>query len=126
MLLTLGALILLSILTLGINTSQLSTQDTMQNSKLGVLAVSVASSIMEEASEKAFDETSVEDFVGSLTSLTNRNSFGTESGESPDSSNTFDDFDGYSIVDSTMPSALFNVNCSVNYINPDLVVICPI
>ncbi len=69
MLLTLGALILLSTLTLRVNSSQLTTQDTMQNTKFGVLAVSVASSIMEEASEKAFDEKSVEDFVSSLSSL---------------------------------------------------------
>jgi hypothetical protein len=124
MLLTLGALILLSTLTLRVNTSQLTTQDTMQNSKFGVLAVSVASSIMEEASEKAFDEKSVEDFIDNTNSLTTRNKFGTDGGEDPDSSNTFDDFDdfeGYSIIDSTMPSAIFNVSCIVNYVDPDVV-----
>ena len=42
MLLTLGALVILSLLTLRVNSSQLSTQDTMQNSKFGILAVSVA------------------------------------------------------------------------------------
>jgi hypothetical protein len=122
MLLTLGALILLSLLTLRVNSSQLSTQDTMQNSKFGILAVSVASSIMQEASEKSFDENSVEDFLSTLNLLTNRNSFGTESGEIADSSNTFDDFDdfdGYSKIDSTMPSAIFNVSCIVNYVDPD-------
>jgi hypothetical protein len=124
MLLTLGALILLSTLTLRVNTSQLTTQDTMQNSKFGVLAVSVASSIMEEASEKAFDEKSLEDFIDNTSSLTTRNKFGTDGGENSDSSNTFDDFDdfdGYSAIDSTMPSAIFNVSCTVNYVDPDVV-----
>ena len=123
MMLTLGALILLSLLTLRVNSSQLSTQDTMQNSKFGVLAVSVASSIIEEASEKTFDEKTDSNFVSSVSGLTNRSSFGTDSGENADSSNTFndfDDFDGYSITDSTMPSAIFNVSCIVNYIDPDL------
>ena len=122
MLLTLGALILLSTLTLRVNSSQLTTQDTMQNTKFGVLAVSVASSIMEEASEKAFDEKSVEGYIDDTKKLSKRNSFGTDSGENADSSNTFDDFDdfdGYSIIDSTMPSAVFNVSCIVNYVDPD-------
>ena len=76
MLLTLGALILLSTLTLRVNTSQLTTQDTMQNSKFGVLAVSVASSIMEEASEKAFDEKSVENSIDDTKSLSKRDKNG--------------------------------------------------
>ena len=119
MMLTLGALILLSLLTLRVNSSQLTTQDTMQNTKFGVLAVSVASSIMEEASEKAFDEKSVGGYIDDTKNLSKRNSFGTDSGENADSSNTFDDFDGYSIIDSTMPSAVFNVSCIVNYVDPD-------
>ena len=124
MLLTLGALILLSTLTLRVNTSQLTTQDTMQNSKFGVLAVSVASSIMEEASEKAFDEKSVENSIDDTKSLSKRdkNGFKTDPGENPDSSNTFDDFDdfdGYSKIDTSMPSAVFDVSCIVNYVDPD-------
>jgi hypothetical protein len=124
MLLTLGALILLSTLTLRVNTTQLSTQDTMQNSKFGVLAVSVASSIMEEASEKAFDEISVGNFIDDTKSLSKRDKSGfkIDPGENPDNSNTFDDFDdfdGYSKIDSTMPSAIFNVSCIVNYVDPD-------
>jgi len=78
---------------------------------------------MEEASERAFDEKTDSNFVSNLSELTNRNSFGTESGENPDSSNTFDtfdDFDGYSKIVSDMPSDIFNVSCIVNYVNPDI------
>lgn len=123
MLLTLGALILLSLLSLRVNSSQLTTQDTMQNSKFGILAVSVASSIMEEASEKAFDEKSIDDFITSLSSLTAKGSFGTESGEYSDSTSTFDDFDdfdGYTATITNMPSAIFDVSCEVNYVDPDI------
>jgi hypothetical protein len=126
MLLTLGALILLSTLTLRVNSSQLTTQDTMQNTKYGVLAVSVASSIMEEASEKAFDEKSVGGYIDDLKKLTKigKDGFKTDAGENADSSNTFDDFDdfdGYSIVieDTTMRTAIYNVSCKVNYVDPE-------
>ena len=120
MLLTLGALILLSTLTLRVNTSQLSTQDTMQNTKFGVLAVSVASSIMEEASEKAFDTNTDGNFVTNLSELTAPNSLGPANGETRDMFNDFDDFNGLIDTVTNMPSAVFNVSCIVDYIDPDL------
>jgi trimethylamine:corrinoid methyltransferase-like protein len=120
MLLTLGALILLSILTLRVNTGQLSTQDTMQNTKFGVLAVSVASSIMEEASEKAFDTKTDGNFVANLSELTAPNSLGPANGETRDLFNDFDDFNGLVDTITNMPSAVFKVSCTVDYIDPDL------
>jgi len=122
MLLTLGALVLFSLLVLRVNSSQLSTQETMQNSKFGILAVSVASSFIEAATEKAFDENSIDDFITSLSSLTSKGNFGTDMNENPDSTNTFDDFDdydGYTATVTNMPSAVFNVSCNVNYVDPE-------
>jgi len=120
MMLTLGALLLLSLLTLRVNSSQLTTQDTMQNSKFGILAVSVASSIIEEASEKAFDEKTDSNFVSSLNQLTPVAGLGPGNGETHDMFNDFDDYDGYTDTITNMPSAIFNVSCIVNYVNPDL------
>jgi MSHA pilin protein MshD len=120
MLLTLGALILLSTLTLRVNTSQLSTQDTMQNTKFGVLAVSVASSIIEEASEKAFDANTDGNFVSSLSGLTSVAGLGPAAGETHDMFNDFDDYNGYTDTITNMPSAIYNVSCIVNYVDPDL------
>lgn len=123
MLLSLGALILLSFLTLRINSNQLTTQDIMQNSKFGILAVSVASSFIEEATEKAFDENGLENFITSLSTLTAKSDFGPENGENPDSSYTFDDFDdydGYTTEISNIPSAVFDVACTVDYVDPDV------
>ncbi len=122
MLLTIGAIILFSILALQINSNQLTTQETMQNSKFGILAVSVASSFIEEATEKAFDENSIDDFVTSLSTLTSRGSFGPDAGENPDSTSQFDDFDdydGYTVTITDMPSAVFKVMCTVDYVNPE-------
>ena len=78
---------------------------------------------MEEASEKAFDENSIEDFVTSVSTFTSKANFGTETGEYSDSTNTFDDFDdfdGYAATITNMPSAIFDVSCTVNYVNPDV------
>ncbi|MCG6913762.1 hypothetical protein LJE86_07575, partial [bacterium BMS3Abin03] len=62
-LLTIGALLILSLTVLRVNNSILVTDNILQDSKLGVLATSVATSLMEEASKKAFDEGSVDDAV---------------------------------------------------------------
>ena len=128
MMITLGAVILLSTLVLRVNGSQLITQDSMQNNKFGILAVSLATSVIEEASEKAFDEASTSNFVSSKTALTNKHDFGPEPGLNPDSTweildslETYDDFDdyhNYTNRDSTMPSAIFDISCQVNYVNP--------
>jgi len=123
MMLSLGAMILLSFLILRVNGSQLTTQDTMQNTKFGILAVSLASSVLESASEKAYDEKSAGNFVSKLSKLTDENKFGTDGGEDPDSISTFDDFDdfdGYTVADSSLPSAVFNINCKVQYVDPDV------
>lgn len=122
MMLTLGAMILLSFLILRVNGSQLTTQESMQTSKFGILGISIASSIIESASEKSFDEKSIQNFVSKLSDITSTNKFGVESGENSDSINTFDDFDdfhNYSYIDSTMPSAVYNVSCKVNYVSPN-------
>ncbi|MBT8392601.1 MAG: hypothetical protein KJO48_12615 [Ignavibacteria bacterium] len=121
MMITLGALVLISFVVLRVNGSQLTVQDSMQNSKFGILAISLATSIIENATEKAYDEKSTEDFLTSLSQLTARSSFGIEGGEDADSVHTFDDFDdfhSYSVVDTSMPSAHFQIDCAVNYVDP--------
>ncbi len=45
---------------------------------------------------------------------------GIDSGEvitDPKTFNDFDDYDGYSTVDSSMPSTVFQLSCRVNYVN---------
>ncbi len=128
MMITLGAVLLLSTIVLRVNGSQLANQDSMQNNKFGILAISLATSVIEEASEKAFDEASTSNFLNSTSLLTPHGSFGPEPGLNPDSTweildslETYDDFDdyhNYSNRDSTMPSAIFDVSCQVNYVNP--------
>ncbi len=99
----------------------------MYNTKFGILAVSLATSFIEEASERAFDEKSIDDFITSVSKFTSSGSFGPEPGMNPDSTwefsdsletyDDFDDFDGWTETITTMPSAVFYINCKVDYID---------
>ena len=89
-----GALLLLSLSILRVNNSILTTDVIMQDSKLGVLAVSLASSLIEEASKKAFDAATADDAVTNLSALTSPYGLGHGSGETPENYNDFLDTDG--------------------------------
>ncbi|HRI47053.1 MAG: hypothetical protein KF721_03885 [Ignavibacteriaceae bacterium] len=116
--LTLGAIMLLSFLTLRINSNLLIAQTSLHNAKFGLLATSLAASMMERGSRLAFDEASVDDAITTLTQLTPPNSLGPESGETLNTFDDLDDFNNYDVTDSSMPSAIFRVRCKVFYINP--------
>jgi len=118
-LLSIGALLLLSLTILRVNNSILTTDTVMQDSKFGILATSIATSLIEKASKKAFDANTFGNAVSSLSELTPASGLGLGSGESaPDSCNDFDDFDGYTAQITNLPSAVFNVSCQVCYVNP--------
>ena len=128
MLLALGAMMLLTILLLNVNRNSLAIEDVMYDSNFGITATSIASSIIEDASKKRFDKVTAEydptdstyTAVYDPTYLTPAGSLGIDSGEiitDPRTFNDFDDYDNYTTVDSTMPSAVFNVLCKVNYVN---------
>ena len=53
--LAIGAIILLSTVVLRVNNSFLTTNEIMMDSKFGVLGISLAQSVIEEASSKSFD-----------------------------------------------------------------------
>jgi MSHA pilin protein MshD len=115
MMLTLGALMILALIVLRVNNGFLTTNSTLLDSKLGVLATSVATSVIEEATGKAFDHNSDSTSISDLTKLTS--TMGPETGETYPDFNDFDDYDGFHKVDNSMPSAEFHIDCVVNYIS---------
>jgi len=115
MLITMAALMLLSLVVLRVNKGFLSTNTVMMESKFGVLGVSLATSMIEEANGKAFDQNTDSNTVTSTTMLS---SLGPESGEVYPNYNDFDDFNGLVKIDSTLPSAIFKIACNVDYVNP--------
>jgi hypothetical protein len=124
-LLSLVAMILLSLVIITVSKNSLYTEDVMYNSNFGITATSLASSIIEDASKKGFDcvtDTMVLDpnNASDLNLLTDPDSLGTDTGEDPNNPKTFNDFDdynNYATTDSSMPTAIFNVACKVNYVN---------
>lgn len=127
MLITVAAMLLLSLLILRVGSTTIINQDSMQNSKFGVLAVSISNSILEQATMHSFDEKANTDprtYFSNVNELTVDGSLGIDSGESADSVETFDDFDdfnGYTKTFSKLGSAVFTVNCVVNYIDDGIV-----
>ena len=128
MFLALGAMILLTILILNVNRNTSAVEDTMYDSNFGITGTSIASSIIEDASKLRFDKVSaVYDPADSTythiyvaTDFTPADSLGIDSGEditNPKSFNDFDDYNNYSTVDSTMPSAIFNISSRVYYVD---------
>jgi len=118
MMMAIGAMLLLSTVMLRVNSNNLLNGTLRDEAQYGVLATSIASSLIEEATGKAFDAKSDSNSVFSLTELTDVGSLRPESAEVYPDYNDFDDFNGLALVDSSMPSAPFNVSCSVCYVNP--------
>ncbi len=119
MLLSIGAIFLLSFLILRVNTTQLRTEEDMGNTKFGIMAISVATSVIEAASNKAYDENSYNNFVSSLTQLTDPTKLGPDKAEVYPNFNDFDDYNGLD-QDISIPGDInsLHVNCTVVYVTP--------
>jgi len=118
MMITISAMLLLSIVILRTNNSFLITDSVLYDTKFSVLAVSIGTSLIEEANSKAFDTKTDSASVTSLGELTLPSLLGPETGEVAANYNDFDDYNNYLRIDSSMPSAVFSIDCKVNYISP--------
>jgi len=115
MMITIAAMMLLSLVILRVNNGFLNTNIVLMETKFGVLGVSIATSVMEEASGKAFDEKTDS---SSITKLNDLSSIGPD-GETYSNFDDFDDYDGYSRIVDDMPSAVFKISCEVDYVKTD-------
>ena len=116
MMITLAAMMLLALVILRVNNGFLSTNTVLMETKFGVLGVSLATSIIEDATGKAFDENSDSGTVAALNDLS---TLGPD-GEVWPNFDDFDDYKGLVYIDSTMPSARFKITCDVVYVEPNL------
>ncbi len=114
MMITIGALFLLSLVILRVTRGFLNTDEVLLDNKLGVLAVSVASSLLEEASGKAFDENTDSATVSSLSGLST--TLGPD-GEVYPHFNDIDDYNGFKKIDNTIPAARFIDSVAVVYVS---------
>lgn len=133
MLLTLGALVLLSTLTLNINGTLLSSASTTLEMESVLNAVSVAQSLLDEALAKSFDERTITLRVYTFSGMTSPSLLGRDAGESITgidstylSRTRFDDFDDYHNYQRRVFNerlGWFNVISTVSYVRettPDI------
>ena len=120
MMLTTLAIVLLGTTVITVNRSSLQHGTILQQTQIGVYGISLATSIVEEASGRAFDQKTFNAAVslpGSMSST-----LGPESGEttSPVSTILFNDFDDYNnlVMPMNVPGVdSFTVKTSVYYVN---------
>jgi hypothetical protein len=105
--LTVFAMLLLSTLMLRVNSTLLNSGNVVTNSKLGLTAIALAQSRLEEIKSKAFDQNTVSAKVSATTGLTSASQLGPETGEVYPNFNDVDDFNGFTYTDTVQ-------------INPDL------
>lgn len=126
--LAVGAMMLLGVTILGINGKFLNTSTVLYNTKFGVLAVSLGTSIIEEANGKAFDLAGSSNAITDLSQLTSPSWLGPASGEYYPNFNDFDDYNGLNKTDTikidSKAFAVFKTICKVYYVsesNPSVV-----
>ena len=117
-LITIGAIVLLSVILLRINTNFLTTRTVLNDTKAEVMAISLATSTMEKANSLSFDSISDTTSISSLGQLTQPFALGPETGEISDT--LFDDFDDYNgfTKQDTLSSGVYTTLCEVVYVNP--------
>jgi len=116
---SIGALLLLSLTVLRVNNNILYTDTVLYDSKFGIIANSIATSMIEKAHEKFFDAKTAEGPVANLSELTLP--LGPGTGETnPDNFNDFDDFNNYTQNDTFFTSLVFYSKCNVVYVNPSI------
>jgi len=118
MMLTTLAIVLLGTTVLTVNRSSLQHGTILQQTQIGVYGISLAASMIEEASGKAFDKNTDDAAVTIQSGLTAYNALGKDAGETTTA--TFDDFDDYDKL--SIPQVVagvdsFTVKASVYYVN---------
>jgi hypothetical protein len=124
MILTIGAFILLMLVIVSVNSRTLSTEDVMYDSNFGITATSIASSIIEDASKKRFDniyyiDSSTVYDPNDFTSVADLGVDSAEDKSDPKTFNDFDDYNGYSaqVDEMAKETAIFHDSCVVSYVN---------
>jgi hypothetical protein len=120
MMLTALAVVLLGVTVISVNRSSLQNGTILEQTQIGVYGISLASSIIEEASGKPFDEKTVDDAVSLPSQLSSTlGPEGTEK-QTPDTTKFFDDFDDYNGLKMKVGVAgvdTFTIRDTVYYIN---------
>ena len=120
--LTMGALVLLSLSSLRFNASVLENSTAQVENKVYLTAFSLADDMIETIKQRSFDQ-ATQDFPTGLGNLTPAGSLGPETGETYQTYNDIDDYNNYTKTVSAPHAENYHIWCTVNYVdgtNPDL------
>ncbi len=115
-LLTVGAIVLLGVTVLTVNRTSLQHGVILTQTQIGIYGISLATSIIEEASRNAFDENTVNGVVTSASSMSS--TLGPETGEAYPYFDDFDDFNGQTLTYKVAGVDSFVAKTAVCYIDP--------
>ncbi|MHB1688554.1 MAG: hypothetical protein ACYCVH_14470 [Ignavibacteriaceae bacterium] len=118
--LAMGAMIILSFISLRFNSAVLNTSTTDLQSKVSLTAFSLADNLLEEIKSKSFDQATVQFPTNSLSSLTPPSSLGPEAGEVYPNFNDVDDYNGFIDTVAAPYFETYYLTCKVEYVNGDL------
>lgn len=126
--LTIGAMLLLSILVLRVNSTLFYTGVAVSSSKIGLTAIALAQSRLEEIKSKAFDDTTVNTSVTNINFLTSPTNLGPEAGETYGGNpgfNDIDDYNGFTKQDTVVvdPTIAAHTKGNENYFNESVSVV---
>ena len=116
MLLTIGAVILLGLTVITVNSTFSQHGMVLEKTEVGVYATSLATSIIQEATGRAFDENTVDTVVTSVTDFTLPSSLGPETGEVYPAFDDFDDYNGLVRTVDVQGTDIFTVWSTVSYV----------
>ena len=119
-LITLGALTLLMITIINMNRTINENNEILNNTRFGLETVAIATSIIEEASQLAFDEVSWDStkLEKDIADFTLSSNLGPEYGEFDYATfDDFDDFNNYTKTENTLQN-IYDISCQICYIEP--------
>jgi hypothetical protein len=119
--LTMGALVLLSLSSLRFNNSVLENSTAQVENKIYLTAFSLADDMIETIKQRSFDEATVK-FPTGLANLTPADNLGPESGETYQTFNDIDDYNFYKKTVNAPHAEDYGIICRVFYVdgsNPD-------
>ena len=120
MFLTIGAILLLSLLIINVNKATSNRVVTIYSNEAIIEATSLAEAVFQDIQTKSFDEETISQTITDRSLLTPSSSLGHESGENnPKHYDDIDDYNDYEITNTTNLMGDFTVSVSVNYVDED-------
>ena len=115
--LTIGAMLLLALVSLNFNSTVLNTSTSDMESKIYLTAFSISDNLIEEIKQKSFDQSTIDFPTTNTASLTPPASLGPEAGETYPNYNDVDDYNGFKDTVTAPYFETYYVSCSVEYVD---------